>query len=63
MAIYEIRIVKPSGANSLVFACEQLTDDGAIRSVETIQRGGGDTIEIWQGMRLVHRGVDLLRAG
>lgn len=63
MATYEIRILKHSGAHSLVYACEHFTDQAAIRAGQKISRAEGERIEIWQGMRCVHREDGLARTG
>ena len=63
MAQYEIRIVKPNGAHSLVYACELLNDGAVIRASEAIARERSDTIEIWDGMRCVHRTAEFARTG
>jgi len=63
MAHYEIRIVKHNGAQSLVYACEHLTDAGAVASAEKIPRDTADTLEVWDGMRCVHRRTGFTRYG
>ena len=54
MAYYEIRIIKAGGAQSLVYACQHLTDASAIRAAQEIARGPGDHLEVWRGMDCIH---------
>jgi hypothetical protein len=63
MAQYEIRIVKHNGAQSLIYACEHLTDACAVISAEKIARESADTLEIWDGMRCVYRQAGVARTG
>lgn len=63
MAQYEIRIVKRNGAQSLVYACEYLTDASAVTNAEKIARDSADTLEVWQGMRCVYRQAGMARTG
>ena len=63
MAHYEIRIVKHNGTQSLIYACDHLTDAGAVASAEKIPRDIADTLEVWDGMRCVHRRTGFTRYG
>jgi hypothetical protein len=63
MAQYEIRIVKATGAKSLIYACECLSDQAVLHSAQQITREAGDRIEIWQGMRCVHADPRFAKTG
>lgn len=54
MGGYEIRIIKADGSPSLVYACSQISDFGAIRSVDAIQREVDDRVEVWRGMICIY---------
>ena len=63
MPTYEIRVVKPDGIRSLVYASQFLNDIAAIRSTELIAHEKCDIIEIGDGKRCVHRAAGFAWTG
>lgn len=63
MAQYEIRVLKQSGAESLVYACQFFTDRAAVRGAEQIARASGESLEVWRGMECIYCSRGLAQTG
>lgn len=55
MPRYEMRVITSSGADSIVYTRECKSDIAAIDAAKRLAMDEGRTVEVWHGMRCVHR--------